>query len=305
AVSTSSNSTSTPLPAAQETPVAADREPPAMPVSALELFSAYQSNEVAADNKYKGRLLLVSGYVESINKDFIDNPYLMLATPNEFMGIRADLNKEEESTAAQLSKGEPINLRCTGGGMTLGSPILNGCSIVPAPAPMPSPSPLAAAASPSVTKSPAASDPASSGGTIPKAFWGIWRVTREFETPGVSGCDESEITPIIGSSITYSQSSFQWKNIAVTYPGAKLESMNAADFFNAYRADPTTLGLSGTSIDELTLTHADGTVTQATTQIPGDTAFLKSPDTIVVSFCGAWFEARMVANSAPDATQTN
>jgi hypothetical protein len=103
-----------------------------MKVSALQLFQDYQRNEVAADNVYKGRLLAVQGTVTSISKDMFDKIYVSLATPNEFMNVQVHLNKDNESQAAALQRGEVINVVCTGGGMILGSPMLEKCSFASA-----------------------------------------------------------------------------------------------------------------------------------------------------------------------------
>jgi len=101
-------------------------------VSALKLFIDYQGNEVAADDMYKGRLLAVQGMVTSIRKDMFDKIYVSLATPNEFMNVQAHLDKGSESQAASLQRGEVINVVCTGGGMILGSPMLEKCSFASA-----------------------------------------------------------------------------------------------------------------------------------------------------------------------------
>jgi hypothetical protein len=50
----------------------AETEPRALPVQAERLFLDYQRNEVAADQQYRGRRLLVTGMVTSVNKDFTD-----------------------------------------------------------------------------------------------------------------------------------------------------------------------------------------------------------------------------------------
>lgn len=104
-------------------------ETPAVSVSAAKLWSDYQANEVAADNAYKGRRLLVQGQVSSINKDFLDKTYLTFATFNEFMPVHANLNPEYVPAAAQLLRGQIISVECDGGGMVVGSPVLNNCSI--------------------------------------------------------------------------------------------------------------------------------------------------------------------------------
>ena len=115
-------------------------EPVAISVTAPKLWSDYHANEVAADNVYKGKQLLVQGVVDSINKDFTDSIYVALSTFNEFESVHADLNSDYQSDAASLHKGQLITVRCEGGGMVVGSPILRGCSIQPnqkAPEPQP------------------------------------------------------------------------------------------------------------------------------------------------------------------------
>ncbi len=54
----------TPEPETKEPPI-----PKPISVSAKQLFADYQANEVRADDRYKGRALLVSGRVDSIGKD--------------------------------------------------------------------------------------------------------------------------------------------------------------------------------------------------------------------------------------------
>lgn len=97
-------------------------------VSSFQLFNAYQANEVAADNKYKGKKLLVTGVVASIDKGPFGGLILRLATPNEFMSTMCDMETSEQSQLAGLSKGTQVRVLCTGTGMTLGSPSLDDCT---------------------------------------------------------------------------------------------------------------------------------------------------------------------------------
>ena len=103
----------------------------AFTVTALKLWSDYQANEVAADNVYKGKQLLVEGVVNGISKDFADQIYVTLSTPNEFEGVHADIKSRFQSEAAALQRGQTIAVRCEGGGMVLASPVLRDCSIEP------------------------------------------------------------------------------------------------------------------------------------------------------------------------------
>jgi TonB family protein len=105
-------------------------------VSAPKLWADYQANEVAADNVYKGRELIVEGQVASINKDVVDDAYVLLSTYNEFESVHAELNSQYEPQAASLQIGQIITVRCEGGGMILASPFLKDCSIQPHAPPM-------------------------------------------------------------------------------------------------------------------------------------------------------------------------
>ena len=98
-------------------------------MSTLQLWNDYQANEVAADEKYKGKELSVSGVVESIDKDYSDDVHIHIRTPNEFMGVDATLKDSETQKAAALLKGERIVVLCRGKGAVMGSPMLADCLI--------------------------------------------------------------------------------------------------------------------------------------------------------------------------------
>jgi tRNA_anti-like/TonB C terminal len=105
----------------------------ALPVQAERLFLDYQRNEVAADQKYRGRRLLVTGMVTSVNKDFTDKVYLMLGTSTMFMWVHASLEPSEVGRAGELQKGEEVTVLCSGGMMIVDSPTLDDCVFHAAP----------------------------------------------------------------------------------------------------------------------------------------------------------------------------
>jgi hypothetical protein len=103
----------------------APSEPP-IKISASDLYASYHANEVAADGKYKGRILEVRGIVTTIGKDVLDNPYVSLAgSDNEFESVNAYFGKDKADELAKLSKGESISVTCRGNGMSIGSPVLD------------------------------------------------------------------------------------------------------------------------------------------------------------------------------------
>lgn len=101
----------------------------ATPVNASDLFADYDSNEVAADKKYKGQLLEVSGTVSSIDSGLGDSAMVQLETSNQFMHVTAKGNDEFTSAAASLTKGQKITMICEGDGEVIGMPMLSDCVI--------------------------------------------------------------------------------------------------------------------------------------------------------------------------------
>ena len=96
---------------------------------ASTLWRAYHSNELAADNEFKGKQLGIVGVISSIRKDFADNVILELRSPNQFMSTSAYVGTSELSKAAALKNGERVLLKCSGDGMVVGTPVLKECSI--------------------------------------------------------------------------------------------------------------------------------------------------------------------------------
>jgi len=80
--------------------------------SAVELFDAYDSNEVAADISLKGKIVEVTGRVESINKNVLDKIYVSLATKNRFMPANMHVVPSDEAQIAALRKGQIVVFRC-------------------------------------------------------------------------------------------------------------------------------------------------------------------------------------------------
>ena len=108
---------------------------PAYTLSAAQLYSEYEANEVAADQKYEGKILRVQGTVAEIGKDvFFDTPpYVTLGVVGGFdwyLGVMCFFNEENE--VAQLSKGDTITVQGRYEGYLLGVS-LEGCYIVSKP----------------------------------------------------------------------------------------------------------------------------------------------------------------------------
>ncbi len=102
----------------------------AIPITAPQLFADYHANEVAADEKYKGKWLAVTGQVDSVGKDILDNIFISLRTQNRFMSARAQMEQSDSDQVARLKRGQKVMLLCSGSGLLLGSPLLDKCRVV-------------------------------------------------------------------------------------------------------------------------------------------------------------------------------
>jgi len=96
-------------------------------VDAVKLWKAYDANEVAADDEFKGKTVLVTGRVLSIDKDFLDNIVVRLSSPNEFMPTSASMRDSEKAIAAGLQNGTTVHVVCECAGRLMGSPTLRDC----------------------------------------------------------------------------------------------------------------------------------------------------------------------------------
>ncbi|MGS1028816.1 OB-fold protein [Burkholderia glumae] len=99
--------------------------PPPIEISAVDLYNAYKANEVAADAKYKGKQIKITGIVGTIGKDVMDDPYITLVAVNDFETVNVYFSKARIDDLSKLNKGDSISVTCKGSGMVLGSPMLD------------------------------------------------------------------------------------------------------------------------------------------------------------------------------------
>lgn len=103
----------------------------AIKLNAETLRQAYKANEVNGDNLYKGKLVEISGTVDTIGKDVMKEAYITFETPESvsFDKVQCMFNQTEEAGLAQLKKGQAIKVQGTVSGATIGSVIVRNCKI--------------------------------------------------------------------------------------------------------------------------------------------------------------------------------
>jgi hypothetical protein len=99
-------------------------------VGAVRLWREYQENEVAADARYKGKRVRVTGTVVSIERDADGAPVLHLLSGNPVFRTMATLDRAFIPDAAKLKKGDQVVIRCMGDGVMMRMPQLEKCMLL-------------------------------------------------------------------------------------------------------------------------------------------------------------------------------
>lgn len=104
---------------------------PAFTVTPDQICEEYDENEIAADEKYKGKLIRVSGYVEDVGKDVLDDMYISFKRNSEweFGTVQCYFSEKHANKLSGIKKGSQISIQGTGDGL-FGNVFLRNCTIV-------------------------------------------------------------------------------------------------------------------------------------------------------------------------------
>lgn len=125
--STNNSSTNSGSPVADSPPVV---EAPILRITAQELKDRYDDNEVAANQRFQGYRLEISGSITSIDEDFLGSPTVNLETDNSYESVHIKLPKEQSSVVAQLTRGQVFAVRCETIQRIIALPVASDCVIV-------------------------------------------------------------------------------------------------------------------------------------------------------------------------------
>lgn len=112
-------------------PEAAKPQNPEVTVTSAALMKAYKDNEVAADQKYKGKLIEISGTVIKVDNGSFDNEIIVKLNDGEydFSGPMCYMKPSEYDKVVSYTKGQKVTLIGTGNSATIGSPVLKDCIV--------------------------------------------------------------------------------------------------------------------------------------------------------------------------------
>lgn len=107
---------------------------PEFSLSASALYKEYKKNEVAADNKYKDKIIKISGTVDSIGKDVMKNTYIMLVGEGVIEGlngIQCFFPDKASGDIAKINKGDNVTIQGKCDGLMLGINLgIKNCNLV-------------------------------------------------------------------------------------------------------------------------------------------------------------------------------
>jgi hypothetical protein len=85
-------------------------EPP-IEITAIALYNEFETNTVAAQQKYANKLLKVSGTIDTIGTDIIGAPYVTLRSNNEFISaLQCAFDRSDADTLVNLKKDQRVVL---------------------------------------------------------------------------------------------------------------------------------------------------------------------------------------------------
>ncbi|MFN0291335.1 OB-fold protein [Pedobacter helvus] len=93
-------------------------------ITAASLYSAYDTNEIDADNLYKGKKILVTGTINDIGVDVLGDGYITLSTAG-YGDVQCIYS--EKSDASGYRKGTKVTLIGVCKGKTLGNVLITDC----------------------------------------------------------------------------------------------------------------------------------------------------------------------------------
>ncbi len=98
-------------------------------LTATELFNEYSINEEAANTKFLGKIIMVSGTIREINLEDSIYTTIILETDDMFFGVNCVLNNKYASKQKKISIGSEAVIKGECSGMLI-DVVLNNCVLI-------------------------------------------------------------------------------------------------------------------------------------------------------------------------------
>lgn len=135
---------------------------------------------------------------------------------------------------------------------------------------------------------------------VPESLRGTWIVRRIIPTATITCWGREDSRKLVGTRIEYSARGFRWQDIQTDSPEITLDGLTAEQFHDQNSgggaADSQVtlrdLGIRTPDVNQISFSHPDAKISEATNEIPGDRVLIKDANSIVFSICNVWFEAK-------------
>jgi hypothetical protein len=136
---------------------------------------------------------------------------------------------------------------------------------------------------------------------VPAALIGNWSVVRRLPTFGITCWSSQDARFLLGKRFELKSESLLWQHNRVPTQSVRITTFDDESFFKANSGSGggehlRELGVSSPTVQVVEIQHPDikwkDPSGQDHYEIPGDWALLKAPNTIVVSVCNVYYEAR-------------
>lgn len=100
-------------------------------ISANDIYSAFQENEIAADEKFNGKLVKITGIISSINSSgILTSANILLSVDGSFFGcVQCNFNSTNSKALANIEKGQSVTIIGTCGGLASFNVMINACEL--------------------------------------------------------------------------------------------------------------------------------------------------------------------------------
>ncbi len=101
-------------------------------VTANELWNAFAENEIAAEQKYNGKTVRVTGVISDINSaDAFISANVLLVVDNSYFGcVQCNFDSKNAEALADLHKGESVTIEGTCGTISLYNLMVRACKVI-------------------------------------------------------------------------------------------------------------------------------------------------------------------------------
>ena len=108
-----------------ETGIAKDilEKEPDFRVTAAQIVADYTESESAAEDMYKGKVIVVTGVISEVYRGFLYTPYVELEA-----GVRCSFSDNEDPVMITLTKGQTVSMKGQGDRLLFGVE-LRGCTV--------------------------------------------------------------------------------------------------------------------------------------------------------------------------------